>query len=496
MFGVHSGERVSPEWAAWANGVAVRELDFHDTFLAADYSHPGDNIPPILAVAQHAGAKRRRPDPRHRHRLRDPDRPRARDLPARAQDRPHRASRPVRRRRHRHAARPASGRRSTRPCSRRCTSLPPRASRARARSRSWKAYAPAHAGKLAIEAVDRAMRGEGAPSPIYEGEDSVIAWMLGGPKAEYHVPLPGAGRGEARDPRHLHQGALRRVPEPGADRPRVPHARRRSRTSREIERDRHPHQPPHARRDRHRRERSAEDGPEGEPRDARPLHHVHLRRRAAGRRVAPRQQLLRAGARRRAPTPCALWHKIETARGPGVDAPLPLHRSRREGLRRPRRGHAARTAAVIDGRDRGRRTRIRSARARSRRDDYIGKFRQLAEGIVADGRAGPLPRLSRQRLPTLRAGELRRSQRSPSTRRRLAAQRGEGASSDARVDRHRHAVEKRAAFRRRACRRGACCASPARSRRWSRCSSRSSASTASTSPAPCSPPTSGCPTSA
>ncbi len=41
--------KVSPEWAAWANGTAVRELDFHDTFLAADYSHPGDNIPPILA---------------------------------------------------------------------------------------------------------------------------------------------------------------------------------------------------------------------------------------------------------------------------------------------------------------------------------------------------------------------------------------------------------------------------------------------------------------
>ena len=46
--------RFSPEWAAWANGVAVRELDYHDTFLAAEYSHPGDNIPPILAVAQHA----------------------------------------------------------------------------------------------------------------------------------------------------------------------------------------------------------------------------------------------------------------------------------------------------------------------------------------------------------------------------------------------------------------------------------------------------------
>ncbi|MDQ1623351.1 MAG: 2-methylcitrate dehydratase, partial [Actinomycetota bacterium] len=54
VFGID--ERVSPEWAAWANGVAVRELDYHDTFLAADYSHPGDNIPPILAVAQHLGS--------------------------------------------------------------------------------------------------------------------------------------------------------------------------------------------------------------------------------------------------------------------------------------------------------------------------------------------------------------------------------------------------------------------------------------------------------
>jgi 2-methylcitrate dehydratase len=58
---------------------------------------------------------------------------------------------------------------------------------------SWKAFAPSHAGKLAIEAVDRAMRGEGAPSPIYEGEDSVIAWMLDGKNAHYQVPLPEPG---------------------------------------------------------------------------------------------------------------------------------------------------------------------------------------------------------------------------------------------------------------------------------------------------------------
>ena len=55
---------------------------------------------------------------------------------------------------------------------------------------SWKAFAPSHAGKLAIEAVDRCMRGEGAPSPIYEGEDSVIAYVLSGRDAEYSVPLP------------------------------------------------------------------------------------------------------------------------------------------------------------------------------------------------------------------------------------------------------------------------------------------------------------------
>ncbi|HTL29367.1 MAG TPA: MmgE/PrpD family protein, partial [Tepidisphaeraceae bacterium] len=58
---------------------------------------------------------------------------------------------------------------------------------------SWKAYAPAHAAKLGIEAVDRAMRGEKSPTPIYEGEDSVIAWMLGGPEASYEVPLPEKG---------------------------------------------------------------------------------------------------------------------------------------------------------------------------------------------------------------------------------------------------------------------------------------------------------------
>src|SRR5699024_8620253 len=58
---------------------------------------------------------------------------------------------------------------------------------------SWKAHAPAFAGKMAVEAADRAMRGQTSPVPIYEGEDGVIAWLLGGPEARYTVPLPASG---------------------------------------------------------------------------------------------------------------------------------------------------------------------------------------------------------------------------------------------------------------------------------------------------------------
>ena len=61
---------------------------------------------------------------------------------------------------------------------------------------TWKSHAPAFAGKMAVESVDRAMRGQTSPTPIYEGEDGVIAWLLGGKDARYAVPLP--ERGERR----------------------------------------------------------------------------------------------------------------------------------------------------------------------------------------------------------------------------------------------------------------------------------------------------------
>ncbi|MGN7979212.1 MmgE/PrpD family protein [Microbacterium sp. 22195] len=192
VFGAKLDERTSPEWAAWANGVAVRELDYHDTFLAAEYSHPGDNIPPILAVAQHAGCD-------GRALVRgiatgyeiQVDLVRAISLHAHKID---------------HVAHlgpsAAAGIGTMLGLDAETiyqaigqalhTTTATRQSR-KGEISTWKAHAPAFAGKMAVEAVDRAMRGQTSPSPIYEGEDGVIAWMLDGKDASYDVPLPAAG---------------------------------------------------------------------------------------------------------------------------------------------------------------------------------------------------------------------------------------------------------------------------------------------------------------
>jgi 2-methylcitrate dehydratase len=192
VFGMPNDQKFDCEWAAWANGTAVRELDFHDTFLAADYSHPGDNIPPILAVAQQMNKT-------GKDLLKGlvtgyelhVDLVKAICLHEYKKD---------------HIAHlcpaQAAGIGTMLGLSTETiyqaiqqavhVSFTTRQSR-KGEISSWKAYAPAHAGKLAIEAVDRVMRGEGAPSPIYEGEDSVIAYMLSGKGGKYEVPLPEAG---------------------------------------------------------------------------------------------------------------------------------------------------------------------------------------------------------------------------------------------------------------------------------------------------------------
>lgn len=192
IFGCALERRSSPEWAAWANGVAVRELDYHDTFLAAEYSHPGDNIPPILAVAQHTGRDGAalvrglatgyeiqidlvRAISLHKHKI---------DHVA-------------------HLGPSAAAGIGTllgldadtiaqAVAQALHTTTATRQSR-KGEISTWKAHAPAFAGKMAVEAVDRAMRGETSPAPIYEGEDGVIAWLLDGKDASYDVPLPAPG---------------------------------------------------------------------------------------------------------------------------------------------------------------------------------------------------------------------------------------------------------------------------------------------------------------
>ncbi|NLP83439.1 MmgE/PrpD family protein [Microbacterium sp. CFH 90308] len=192
VFGCALDRRTSPEWAAWANGVAVRELDYHDTFLAADYSHPGDNIPPILAVAQHVGADGAalvrglatgyeiqidlvRAICLHKHKIDHV----AHLGPSAAAGIGTLLGLDV------ETIYQAVGQALH-------TTTATRQSR-KGEISTWKAHAPAFAGKMAVEAVDRAMRGETSPSPIYEGEDGVVAWMLDGPDASYDVPLPAAG---------------------------------------------------------------------------------------------------------------------------------------------------------------------------------------------------------------------------------------------------------------------------------------------------------------
>ncbi len=192
IFGINSKLKFDCEWAAWSNSTAVRELDFHDTFLAADYSHPGDNIPPLISVAQQN--KRSGLDLLkgiitayevqvnlvkgiclHKHKVDHiahlgPSV--AAGLGTMLKLNTETIYQSIQQALH--------------------TTISTRQSR-KGEISSWKAYAPAHASKLAIESVDRAMRGEGAPSPIYEGEDSVIARILDGKKANYKVPLPKKG---------------------------------------------------------------------------------------------------------------------------------------------------------------------------------------------------------------------------------------------------------------------------------------------------------------
>jgi 2-methylcitrate dehydratase len=192
VHGMSPDVRVHCEWAAWANAAAVRELDFHDSFFAIESCHPGDCIPSIVAVAQQCGRSGadivRGVATSYEVQI-----ALAKSVPLQRFNLDHVA--------HLCPAIAAGiGALLNLPAETIYQAVQfaahvgfyPRQGRKGALS-SWKANAPGHVGKIAIEATDRTMRGERGPSPTYEGDQGILAAFLGGKDATYTVALPEPG---------------------------------------------------------------------------------------------------------------------------------------------------------------------------------------------------------------------------------------------------------------------------------------------------------------
>ncbi len=181
--------RFDPYWAGYANSTAVRELDFNDSFFAADSSHPSDTIATIAAIAD------------------------ARSLSGHdlvkgiltAYEVQVDLTKGIALNRHRidHVAHLgpaiAAGLGAMLGLGPEvvwhAVSLAAHLSVSTRQTRkgdisSYKANAPGHVGQVAMLAIDRAMRGETSPAPVYEGDYGLMAILLGGPDSESTVPLP------------------------------------------------------------------------------------------------------------------------------------------------------------------------------------------------------------------------------------------------------------------------------------------------------------------
>lgn len=200
IYGLDQSRGFDPSRAAFANAVAVRFLDQDDTYLAAEYSHPDDNISPILAVAQNlgiggadllrgvivayeihvalVGTGNGTGICLHKHKV---------DHMTHI------------------AAGTAAGLGSMLGLSLDETyhainfavhnAISSRQSR-KGDIGAQKEFVPGFSAQIAIDAVDSAMRGLKGPNPVYEGVDSIIRRFLDGrddPNAEYKIELAEAG---------------------------------------------------------------------------------------------------------------------------------------------------------------------------------------------------------------------------------------------------------------------------------------------------------------
>jgi 2-methylcitrate dehydratase len=191
IIGLAPDQRAQCTWAAFANATAVRELDFHDSYFALDSSHPADCIMSLLAVAQEA-------------RCSGADLVRGILVAYEVQTALVRGL-PLQHHRIDHVAHLgpaiAAGLGAmlglTVPVIYQAINLAAHLSLGTRQVRkghitSWKASAPGHIGKSAIEAIDRAMRGEAGPSPIYEGDYGILAVLLGGKEGAFSLPAADA----------------------------------------------------------------------------------------------------------------------------------------------------------------------------------------------------------------------------------------------------------------------------------------------------------------
>jgi len=192
--------------AAFHNAAAVRFRDQDDTYLAAEYSHPDDNISPLLAVAQQCGASGAdllrgiavayeihvalvgtggsTGICLHKHKVDHM----THIAPASAAGIGAMLNLPVEQ--IYHAVNFAVH-----------NSVSSRQSR-KGDIGAQKEFVPGYSAEIAIEAVNNAMHGLIGPNPVYEGEDSIMRRFLNGrddPKAEYQIELAAPGKGNFKN---------------------------------------------------------------------------------------------------------------------------------------------------------------------------------------------------------------------------------------------------------------------------------------------------------
>ena len=202
LIGIEPHIRADPYWAAYANATAIRELDFNDSFFAADSSHPGDTIGPIVAVAEACGLTGeeliRGVVTAYEIQV---------DLAKGIALNKHRIDHVA------HlgpavAAGVGAMLRLDTEVIYHAVNLSAHLSVSTRQTRkgtisSYKANAPGHVGQIALLSLDRAMRGEKSPAPVYEGHYGLMAILLDGPDQERQVPLPSPENRRARSLRPI-----------------------------------------------------------------------------------------------------------------------------------------------------------------------------------------------------------------------------------------------------------------------------------------------------